>query len=472
MFPLVPYHALAQAARGRQGRLPAALSVASWPPGARSFRRVLPPGEGPGLLRRSVSCSRDAAGAAARRALRSSAARRRRGCRGLDRGLRGGRPGQGGRRSASTTARRPSPSTATARASLYRHRRHVHPRQHPSGRRPRAWATRSSAQAQRALQTWRTVRPRARPACRGLRDVSGRRAPRAALPERASPRRRRRPRAEDAAASAWSATAAWPRSSRNSSSSRRMRRRQVDFTPGDYLQFDIPRVRRDPLPRLRHPAAVRGGLGAAARLRSRRSQPAAGPAQQLLDRQQSRHGSALLRFNVRIATPPPGQDCPPGVGSAYVFSLKPGDTVTAIGPFGDFHIKPTQKEMVYIGGGAGMAPLRAHLSHLFETERTGRRVSFWYGARSRQEIFYQDYFEGLASPVLELPLPFGAVLAASRRTTGPVTRFDPRSGPGAVPEIARERPGGRVLSLRPAPDDCRLPPDAGRSRRGQLASRL
>jgi Na(+)-translocating NADH:ubiquinone oxidoreductase F subunit len=104
----------------------------------------------------------------------------------------------------------------------------------------------------------------------------------------------------------------------------------------------------------------------------------------------------ILRFNVRIATPPPGQDCPPGVGSAYVFSLKPGDVVTAIGPFGDFHLKPTQKEAVYIGGGAGMAPLRAHLSHLLETQRTSRRVTFWYGARSRQEIFYDDYFTGLA----------------------------------------------------------------------------
>jgi Na+-transporting NADH:ubiquinone oxidoreductase subunit F len=102
------------------------------------------------------------------------------------------------------------------------------------------------------------------------------------------------------------------------------------------------------------------------------------------------------RFNVRIATPPRGQDCPAGAGSSYVFNLKPGDTVTAIGPFGDFHIKPTQKEMVYIGGGAGMAPMRAHLSHLFETQNTSRKVSFWYGARSRQEVFYQDYFKCLA----------------------------------------------------------------------------
>lgn len=103
-----------------------------------------------------------------------------------------------------------------------------------------------------------------------------------------------------------------------------------------------------------------------------------------------------LKFNVRIATPPPGQSCPPGVGSSYVFSLKPGDTVTAIGSFGDFHIKPTQKEMVYIGGGAGMAPLRAHISHLLENEKSQRKISFWYGARSKQEIFYADYFTHLA----------------------------------------------------------------------------
>ena len=79
-----------------------------------------------------------------------------------------------------------------------------------------------------------------------------------------------------------------------------------------------------------------------------------------------------------------------------MFSLKPGDQVTAIGPFGNFHIKPTKREMVYIGGGAGMAPLRAHLSHLLETEHTARRVSYWYGARSRQEIFYEDFFLNLA----------------------------------------------------------------------------
>jgi Na+-transporting NADH:ubiquinone oxidoreductase subunit F len=120
-----------------------------------------------------------------------------------------------------------------------------------------------------------------------------------------------------------------------------------------------------------------------------------------------------LRFNVRIATPPPGQDCRPGIGSSYLFNLKPGEEVIATGPFGDFHVKPTQREMIYIGGGAGMAPLRAHLSHLLENEQSARRISFWYGARSRQEIFYEDYFSGLAQEhrnfafhlALSAPLP-------------------------------------------------------------------
>jgi Na+-transporting NADH:ubiquinone oxidoreductase subunit F len=76
--------------------------------------------------------------------------------------------------------------------------------------------------------------------------------------------------------------------------------------------------------------------------------------------------------------------------------LKPGDIVTSIGPFGDFHIKPTQNEMIYLGGGSGMAPLRSHISHLLETVNSGRQISFWYGARTAQEIFYREYFEALA----------------------------------------------------------------------------
>ncbi|MBX3749028.1 MAG: NADH:ubiquinone reductase (Na(+)-transporting) subunit F [Opitutaceae bacterium] len=170
----------------------------------------------------------------------------------------------------------------------------------------------------------------------------------------------------------------------------------VAFTPGDYLQFDIPayenvRFREFDIPA---PYAEVWERQHVFDLVARNPQAGRRNNYSLASNQQTERA---LRFNVRIATPPPGQDCPPGVGSAYMFNLKPGDTVTAIGPFGDFHVKPTQKEMVYIGGGAGMAPLRAHLSHLFETDNTARKVSYWYGARSRQELFYEDYFRGLAA---------------------------------------------------------------------------
>ena len=167
-----------------------------------------------------------------------------------------------------------------------------------------------------------------------------------------------------------------------------------DYQPGQYLQLDIPAYGeiafseiavKPPFAEVwkaQHVFDFRAENRAPIR---RNYSPATNPA---VDRQ--------LRFNVRISTPPRGQDCLAGAGSSYVHRLKPGDKVTAIGPFGDFYIKPTEREMVYLGGGAGMAPLRSHLSHLFETQKTTRRVSFWYGARSLQEIFYQDYFQDLA----------------------------------------------------------------------------
>ncbi len=103
----------------------------------------------------------------------------------------------------------------------------------------------------------------------------------------------------------------------------------------------------------------------------------------------------IIMLNVRIATPPPAlwNDAPPGIASSYMFNLKAGDKVTISGPYGDFFIKGTDREMVYIGGGAGMAPMRSHLFHLFYTLETGRKVSFWYGARSKREMFYDDDFK-------------------------------------------------------------------------------
>ena len=110
----------------------------------------------------------------------------------------------------------------------------------------------------------------------------------------------------------------------------------------------------------------------------------------------------IIMLNIRLATPPWDRtagkfmDVNPGICSSYVFSLKPGDKVTISGPFGEFHIKPTKKEMIYIGGGAGMAPLRSHLFHLFHTEKEKeRKISFWYGGRSLREIFYTEHFRDI-----------------------------------------------------------------------------
>ncbi len=103
-----------------------------------------------------------------------------------------------------------------------------------------------------------------------------------------------------------------------------------------------------------------------------------------------------VMLNIRIATPPPRTEgIPPGICSSYVFSRKPGDKVTISGPYGEFFIRETGKEMCYIGGGAGMAPLRSHIFHLFHTQKSDRKVSYWYGARSKREMFYTDHFEAI-----------------------------------------------------------------------------
>ena len=105
----------------------------------------------------------------------------------------------------------------------------------------------------------------------------------------------------------------------------------------------------------------------------------------------------LLKFNIRIATPPPGsQGIPPGQMSSFVFGLKPGDKVTVYGPFGEFFARDTDNEMVFIGGGAGMAPMRSHIFDQLKRIKSNRKISFWYGARSLRELFYQDEYDKLA----------------------------------------------------------------------------
>ena len=107
----------------------------------------------------------------------------------------------------------------------------------------------------------------------------------------------------------------------------------------------------------------------------------------------------IVMLNVRIATPPPNlwTQVPPGICSTYIFDLKPGDKVIVSGPYGEFFIRESEREMLYIGGGAGMAPMRSHIFHLFKTLKTKRKVSFWYGARSLREMFYHDEFKQLAA---------------------------------------------------------------------------
>ncbi len=109
----------------------------------------------------------------------------------------------------------------------------------------------------------------------------------------------------------------------------------------------------------------------------------------------------IVMLNIRIATPPWDvshgrfKNVNPGICSSYIFSRKPGDKVTISGPYGEFFIKDTKNEMIYVGGGAGMAPMRSHIFHLFHTLKTGRKVSYWYGARSKREIFYEDHFRSI-----------------------------------------------------------------------------
>jgi len=105
----------------------------------------------------------------------------------------------------------------------------------------------------------------------------------------------------------------------------------------------------------------------------------------------------IVKFNIRIATPPPGSEgIPPGIMSSWVFNLKPGDKVKVYGPFGDFFAKETESEMVFIGGGAGMAPMRSHIFDQMKRLNSKRKISFWYGARSLKEMFYQDEYDMLA----------------------------------------------------------------------------
>lgn len=152
----------------------------------------------------------------------------------------------------------------------------------------------------------------------------------------------------------------------------------------------------------------------------------------------------VVMLNVRIATPPPGapENVPPGIMSSYIFSLKAGDKVTVSGPFGEFFARETKNEMVFVGGGAGMAPMRSHIFDQLSRIRTDRKMTFWYGARSRREMFYVDDFDQLQSEhenfkwfvALSDPLP-------EDNWTGPK---------GFIHQVLHDS----YLADHPAPEDC------------------
>src|SRR5690625_433946 len=151
----------------------------------------------------------------------------------------------------------------------------------------------------------------------------------------------------------------------------------------------------------------------------------------------------ILKFNIRIATPPPGsKDIPAGIMSSYVFSLKPGDKVTVFGPFGDFFAKDTDAEMVFIGGGAGMAPMRSHIFDQLKRLKSDRKISFWYGARSMREAFYVDEYDKLA----EENDNFEWHLALS--DPQPEDNWD--GPPGFIHQVLYDN----YLKDHPAPEDC------------------
>ena len=173
-----------------------------------------------------------------------------------------------------------------------------------------------------------------------------------------------------------------------------------DFLPGSYVQIDVPRYDikftdmevddkfRDEWDKYKMWGLTCRNDEETFRAYSMANYPAEGN---------------IIMLNIRIATPPFDRSTgtwaagiKPGICSSYIFTRKPGDKVTLSGPYGDFHIQDTGREMIYIGGGAGMAPLRSHLMHLFRTlHTTDRKISYWYGARSRREIFYEEDFRAI-----------------------------------------------------------------------------
>ena len=150
----------------------------------------------------------------------------------------------------------------------------------------------------------------------------------------------------------------------------------------------------------------------------------------------------VLKFNIRIASPPPGSDVPPGLMSSWVFNLRAGDKVRVFGPFGEFFARKTDAEMVFVGGGAGMAPMRAHIFDQLLRINTNRKITFWYGARSLRDMFYVDEFDKLQ----EDNENFNWHVALS----DPLPEDDWSGETGFIHQVLLDN----YLKSHPAPEDC------------------
>lgn len=175
----------------------------------------------------------------------------------------------------------------------------------------------------------------------------------------------------------------------------------LDFKSGSYIQIDVPAVDVDYSKDIDVDEEFRGDWDNLGIWNLKMHNPEATFRAYSMANHPAENNVIML--NIRIATPPWDRAAGkfmgvnPGVCSSYIFSRKPGDKVYISGPYGEFHIKDTDREIMFIGGGAGMAPMRSHIFDLFKTQKTTRKVSFWYGARSRREIFYENDFEQLAN---------------------------------------------------------------------------
>ncbi|MCD4788724.1 MAG: NADH:ubiquinone reductase (Na(+)-transporting) subunit F [Bacteroidales bacterium] len=174
---------------------------------------------------------------------------------------------------------------------------------------------------------------------------------------------------------------------------------RLDFRSGGYIQIDVPVCEVDYAKDIEVDEEYRGDWDKFKMWNLKMKNPE--PIYRAYSMANHPEEGNIVMLNIRIATPPwdhsknAFMNVNPGICSSYIFSRKPGDKVTISGPYGEFFIKDTDHEIMFIGGGAGMAPMRSHIFHLFNTEKTNRKTTFWYGGRSLRELFYVDQFEAI-----------------------------------------------------------------------------